>query len=194
VNAVGVKKFCPKCKALKNVEEFHRNRSMPDGRQVYCASCSSAYHKEPERLSEKKKYDCSPERLEIARESVKRSKRGPGRFTYARGHAKEKGHSWDLSKEEYEGLVSCSCYYCGGRVSETGIGLDRCDNDLGYYRENVVPCCYLCNTIKSNKFSKSEMEQIGAVLRRIYKVRIGGRDDSVDLKLSERNREASGRA
>ncbi|MGH9390493.1 MAG: hypothetical protein ACRD1Z_12820 [Vicinamibacteria bacterium] len=157
----------------KPVEKFHRNAVERDGRQVYCASCTAKYQREPERLREKKEYDGSPERQAFARESVKRSKRGNGRYSYAKSHAKEKSHAWELLREEYGEMVRRPCHYCGRRISETGIGLDRCDNGVGYVLGNVVPCCVLCNTIKSDKFTRTEMERIGETLRSIYVSRQG---------------------
>jgi len=33
-------KFCRKCQQDKDVEEFARNKSRPDGRQTYCKACN----------------------------------------------------------------------------------------------------------------------------------------------------------
>lgn len=38
--------------------------------------------------------------------------------------------------------------------------IDRKDNDLGYYEENMVLSCHLCNFIKMNRFSHIEMREI----------------------------------
>jgi hypothetical protein len=35
----GMKKFCPKCECEKDVEDFAKNNSRPDGRQVHCRLC-----------------------------------------------------------------------------------------------------------------------------------------------------------
>lgn len=164
-------KRCPKCGQAKPVEEFSRNAITRDGRQGYCKPCTVAYHREPERLRRKREYDHSERRLAVSREGVKRSKRGNGRYSYARSHALEKSREWGLSREAYAELVSRPCHYCGRPVSETGIGLDRCDNEEGYFLGNVVPCCTLCNTIKSNKFTRTEMEAIGTLLKDIYAAR-----------------------
>ncbi|WP_144836295.1 hypothetical protein [Kocuria rosea] len=37
--AAGDRKRCPRCKTTKPVEDFHRNRTRPDGRQDYCKTC-----------------------------------------------------------------------------------------------------------------------------------------------------------
>jgi hypothetical protein len=75
--------------------------------------------------------------------------------------AKNKGLSFELSDEDLENLFKGKCNYCG--QSETNIckglgktsgdysyvGLDRVDPVLGYTKENVVSCCWLCNTMKN---------------------------------------------
>ena len=74
--------------------------------------------------------------------------------------------------DDLERLISNSCHYCGGPLNEHGSGLDRMDNSKGYIRGNVVPCCKDCNTLKSNKFTYSEMMQLSKVLKAINKDRL----------------------
>lgn len=76
-------------------------------------------------------------------------------------NAELRGHSFELSREDFRGLVESPCYYCGslrenrmraersqfnGPYSYTGI--DRVDNSLGYVKENVRSCCKVCNKAK----------------------------------------------
>jgi hypothetical protein len=37
-------KTCTKCLQEKDVEEFHRNRSKPDGRKPWCKLCTKLHH------------------------------------------------------------------------------------------------------------------------------------------------------
>jgi hypothetical protein len=63
-----------------------------------------------------------------------------------------------LTEEEFRTLITGSCAYCGARpmrmskgISNGGIsynGIDRCRNDQGYVRSNVVSCCTPCNLMK----------------------------------------------
>ena len=71
--------------------------------------------------------------------------------------AKHRGHEFTLSFEEYVALVHSSCHYCGAVPSmlkltkyETALvnGIDRFSNNLGYTRDNAVPCCSMCNRMK----------------------------------------------
>lgn len=80
--------------------------------------------------------------------------------------AKQRNHEFTLTKEEWLNLVKQNCFYCKSPPSNTcrartGIGdfvyngLDRQDNSKGYSIENAVPCCYKCNSMKSD-FSLEE--------------------------------------
>lgn len=79
------------------------------------------------------------------------------------------------------------CRYCGvdaatlyaldvpnprnGRRLET-IGVDRVDNDLPYSLENIVPCCALCNQVKSQLLTYEEMVKLGPSLRALWDARL----------------------
>jgi hypothetical protein len=77
-------------------------------------------------------------------------------FARYKKNAERKGQEFDLVFEEFIDLCSQSCSYCGDPPSneqKSGykngdfiyVGLDRVDNSLGYTKDNVVPCCTLCN-------------------------------------------------
>jgi len=67
---------------------------------------------------------------------------------------------WGLTPEQFEGLLSGDCYYCGRppfnyTKAKTMLpllhnGVDRVDNDLPYTEGNSVSCCKFCNSMKSN--------------------------------------------
>lgn len=78
---------------------------------------------------------------------------------------KKKGREiCDLNKEEFKNIISKPCTYCGDIRK---IGLDRIDNSKGHIKTNVVPCCYECNTAKSDNFTLEEMLIVGAAIRAI---------------------------
>lgn len=83
-------------------------------------------------------------------------------------HAKERDLSYDLDYETFKQLVQKDCHYCGveplqvyqlknpktGEI-RSGIpilynGIDRVDSSKGYFKDNVVPCCKVCNRAKSD--------------------------------------------
>jgi len=68
-----------------------------------------------------------------------------------------------LSYKEFKKIVINKCYYCGSYPSATGRsnkikgdfqvlinGIDRKNNNIGYIKENCVPCCKICNGAKRN--------------------------------------------
>lgn len=85
--------------------------------------------------------------------------------------ARNRGHAWELSKEQFRALTQSPCYYTGilpaqvGKSAATvrrlkegkeplpgGVyiynGIDRRDNNKGYSIENCVPCCKEANQMK----------------------------------------------
>ena len=57
----------------------------------------------------------------------------------------------ELSFEEYKEIVKLGrCSYCGGKLPMVGHGLDRVNNSLGYTKDNVKPCCKICNLAKGS--------------------------------------------
>jgi hypothetical protein len=85
-------------------------------------------------------------------------------YTGYRRNAEKRGVAFDLPYEVFASLVKLPCFYCaaaprGMRVSggykPIANGLDRADNNLGYTKENCVPCCSDCNYEKNNMTRES---------------------------------------
>lgn len=72
------------------------------------------------------------------------------KYSQARSNAKQKNIQFLLTMEEYLELYKKPCFYCGKASGDTGCGLDRVDNTIGYMITNVVPCCSHCNQMKIN--------------------------------------------
>ena len=82
--------------------------------------------------------------------------------------ARTRGYEWDLTKHEVGYLIFDTCFYCGSEPRNTlkdrrknpvelpkYNGLDRIDNNEGYYFDNIHTCCRWCNEAKKAK-TKSE--------------------------------------
>lgn len=73
--------------------------------------------------------------------------------------ANNRNLSWSLSREDFEYLIFNNCYYCNIEptlriINNSSIicnGVDRVDNSLGYFKENCVSACKICNVMKSSK-------------------------------------------
>lgn len=64
-----------------------------------------------------------------------------------------------LTREEFESFLSRKCHYCGAEPTLRTVakdcmivcnGIDREDNNKGYYQGNCLPCCKICNVMKSS--------------------------------------------
>ena len=121
--------------------------------------CKSHYDRLPERRKKRARSQKAWEKR--TKRWVKKARTSRRRFTVAKGVARRKGRSWNIMFETFKALICLSCNYCGGKLNETGSGLDRCDNRLGYEIENVVPCCSDCN------FKKGSLEAAGFTYPRI---------------------------
>lgn len=94
--------------------------------------------------------------------------------------AKYRNLEFNISFEEFRKIVDSKCHYCGldpyekhyaysRRRYSQGIdkdiyavfnGLDRIDSSKGYYSENIVSCCFMCNRMKSDFSSKDFLSKI----------------------------------
>lgn len=106
-----------------------------------------------------------------------------GRYNRAKQAAKRKGAGWTLSLRAYRTLIfPDKCHYCYGELPKDGSALDRKQSKLGYTIDNVVPCCKLCNWIKSDKLSYDEMCLISQLRRdptlqmAIFDIVLSGKD------------------
>lgn len=79
--------------------------------------------------------------------------------------ARAADRDFDIHIEDFRYLCQQNCYYCGSTPSNLityrgkntftfryfmYTGLDRVDNSVGYTRQNVVPCCIICNRAKNS--------------------------------------------
>lgn len=82
------------------------------------------------------------------------------RFATIKNGAKQRNLEFKLSDNELKTLMCEKCRYCG---KEHADGIDRIDSSKGYTIDNVVPCCAICNRMKSNypfDLFKSQVEKI----------------------------------
>lgn len=88
-----------------------------------------------------------------------------------------------INYEEFIKIIKDSkCHYCdktlifnlhtrdeNSNYVSRAYQLDRKDNSLGYTKENVVPCCWNCNRIKSNIYSYEDFMKLSPILKEINK-------------------------
>lgn len=139
-----------------------RNRSRGVLWECRC-SCGRTLLRDGSTLIAGKSSSCGHTRFtpEIIRKMTAKStrpkaalKRSYRQYHYA---AISRGYVFALSLDEFESIVNKVCFYCGSPPSmlkkarsESRLlnGVDRVDNTKGYYFDNCVPCCTMCNRMK----------------------------------------------
>jgi hypothetical protein len=83
-------------------------------------------------------------------------------FRQYKVHAENRGYEFAIEWDDFVSITKSNCHYCGaapknkiGRTEKKRgnghyvyNGIDRMDNKKGYYLDNVVPCCRVCNRAK----------------------------------------------
>lgn len=84
--------------------------------------------------------------------------------------AKVRGIEVRLTLDEYRQVTASDCFYCGGDLPFAGYGLDRKDPSGSYTVDNVVPCCKVCNRIKTDILDARTMSGVKGQLaaRRVH--------------------------
>ena len=73
--------------------------------------------------------------------------------------ARSRNYECTITNEQFINYWNSPCIYCNISIlKETGIGLDRIDNNKHYTPDNVNPCCGNCNKIRGNYLTYDEMK------------------------------------
>lgn len=155
-------KICTKCKIEKDETEFYKDKRRVSGLRSECKSCSleDNSNREHRYLGTRKEYrDNNKDKIKkihrtyyinnreqiLKTNSYYRTSLNYKFISYKNG-AKRRGLEWQLTKEDFEEYWNKNCFYCNNEIST--IGIDRIDSTKGYVKDNIKPCCSLCNTIK----------------------------------------------
>lgn len=178
-NDVRFMKECKQCNLQKHKDEFvgfeNQQYKVVDFShqterrlfyKVVCKKCNSIITMRKDAIVDSTKISC----IKCKSNGITPSLKAPMNvyMYYYMSGAKQRHLEWELSKEEFENIVSKDCHYCGEDPrplkslaryhkvdSEIHVnGIDRIDNEVGYTLNNCVPCCTKCNIMKM-KLSKS---------------------------------------
>lgn len=92
-----------------------------------------------------------------------------GRYANLKYKAKRRKKDFNLSFEEFLTVCNLPCFYCNSKEKNFGHGLDRIKNDKGYSINNIIPCCKVCNTIRSNNLTVEETKYVVTALQAFRK-------------------------
>ena len=101
-------------------------------------------------------------------------------YSHYKQSAKRRDYIFELTKDEFKELTSQNCFYCNAepaqchsKAKQNGPyiynGIDRINNNLGYIKGNVVPCCKTCNRAKDVMTQEEFLEWIRRVYERNHK-------------------------
>lgn len=88
------------------------------------------------------------------------------RYVQGKNEAKSRNKNFTLTLDEYKIIMTNICHYCD-TILTSGFSLDRKDNNIGYTKNNVVPCCSKCNTFKRDLLTYAEMLKVISVLKEL---------------------------
>ena len=172
-------KKCPKCNTEKNIDDFAFSPDRKNLRKSYCKECYNV-QKYYETYRKKKFYEDPIGYLRhkaymqvLYRRKVIKNRRKDqcktltGKMKDICNSAKKEGKGFHKSdKELMKILLSKPCYYCNSYNSDnTLVGLDRINNDGCYEYDNVVPCCGVCNIMKSNMSMEHFIQYISLIVQ-----------------------------
>lgn len=127
-------RICEKCPLDRNRHKIEEMGLRSDGkRSRYCQ-----HHFNKERNVEKN------------REYRDRRENINDKYTEYKKSARRNNREFDIPFDKFGRMLKSKCYYCGCYDKKSSIvGIDRLDNDKGYIKGNIVPCCIMCNLMKN---------------------------------------------
>ena len=129
-------KHCPLCEKNLPSEAFNKDVYKKDGLDAWCRKCR---------------------KIQKGQHYARTKNLSHFRWKVAQDSAKRRGYQLTITEEEYRKLIQLNCHYCDNSLcKETGSGMDRIDNNVGYVLTNVVPCCTVCNLGRGDRFSYEE--------------------------------------
>jgi len=167
-------KICCHCKNKKSLKEFNKNKSILDKHRSECKECSKIYRQTENYQISKEKYRKSI-KWKITHRNYSQS--AIGIYNMLKFRVNKTGNRFSLKLTDFIKWYNKQkriCVYCK-RTEKEGIEdynnkfkrltIDRKNNDLSYYLNNIVLCCYRCNTIKGNTFIYNQMLKIGKIIK-----------------------------
>lgn len=130
--------FCSCCKAESTLMHFLEDENNIESKLF--ETCRKCRKKDliREAMEERKEYK---QKLEnTTKLKLSRYKKG----------ARIRDLDFELEKEEFDKLVIDKCFYCGEKDNVKLNGVDRINSEIGYNKDNCVPCCSMCNYLKNN--------------------------------------------
>jgi hypothetical protein len=137
-------KVCTVCKAAKELTEFYTVKQRGVVKPVsHCKDCNRIRDMHPR-----------------------------NRWSRMRAQCRKYGIEFTVTRDWFVQMLNKGCHYCQGTLLDnSGGNMDRIDRTKGYTPENVLPCCWLCNSARGVIFTVMEMERIAAMFADFRRIR-----------------------
>jgi len=155
------------------IKEQKRNRKMATGICPVCAKKHNGTYENIKRLK-----SCGCLRAEQARKNG-RTRTTEKAFTNGKHNsykqsALKRNIYFDLTPEDVHSIIVQDCVYCGQKPLLRDIKyikgiqyphntIDRIDSNKGYIKDNIQPCCTICNIMKNSLTTEEFLEHIRKV-------------------------------
>jgi hypothetical protein len=124
------------------VKEYKREEGTKYLYLISCSECGDESWGRPSRLSR----ECIACRGYVVKHPDEETRQLHLTYRNIKNSARQRGHEFTLTKEEFMWLMDRDCFWCGDKPS----GIDRMNNTQGYTMNNAVPSCKRCNVAKND--------------------------------------------
>ena len=102
-------------------------------------------------------------------------------YLYYKKQAQYRNYVFEIEKNDFITFIKKDCFYCGSeplnvkksrstkKLHLNYNGLDRIDSSIGYKKDNVVPCCKICNYMKRSMSQSDFYKHIKMVINHVEK-------------------------
>ncbi len=147
-------KQCQRCKKYFSEESYHKTKVLKSGKILRKAQCNFC------RTEMKKQYwELNPDikqkvmqRQNIKRREDRRKEDNRAKIIYRDIKGSDKKHNRlnDLDIDWISNTIQQPCAYCLRHLNVLDMSLDRIDNQKGHVKDNILPCCNMCNYFRRN--------------------------------------------
>jgi len=187
---------------LEAIQYSHTEKKPYGNLQYYhtkCHNCGNVSIKSTSSLRSQKSCGCllnEYREQHLSKNIIKTNQLPPGEaqlnrlFSDYKNRAKYKGFKFEITKIEFSNLIKQNCFYCGiephlsmnerkefknrnvlGNLIYNGV--DRIDSTKGYIKDNLVPCCEICNKAKSNLDIEIFLNWVNRIKKHESKFKLG---------------------
>jgi len=149
-------KKCTKCKQIKPLTEFGKNKQSKDGITYWCLQCKREYAKD---YAVKHRHDPDVIYKKLSFNAINFGKR----FVLSIDEFREwypkqefKCGYCDLPEDDLKNITDTFI-----KISEDRLTVDCMDNEVGYANGNLIMSCRRCNCLKSDILDYKQMRYIG---------------------------------